>query len=621
MKLTKRLRRKINRKMKSNWTQENLLMVAFRAQVEAQLTSRIRKAKSYEEVDMILKEFTIKPLKQSILNLSNSTFAKSGKEFELVVGAFIQNPRNKYLNLRAKNLLNNKEDYDRFMEAFRHNVSLIKDLPQDIALDMERVYKRGTAFRGTEFAKELAERLGKRARVIIRTESAKITSTLTQLRMQKIGLNAYIWSTSEDSRVRSSHSILDGVLFFWNDPPTIDNYQNHCGRFINCFGGETEIKTLYGINKVYRREYEGEVFDLTFDDGSTVTVTPNHPFVTPVGFRSVKELEEGDYVIGSRGFAHGNNVDDLVISFEQLFKFFAFMCAGHLEKELSNGFDFHNDGIVDKEVDIVSVDSFLRSDFISELCKFMSDFVFKESDVRVHGSVDLSFKGAGVEFVSGVLSAAQSLIGRFGELFELVLRCVLESDNVGLATSTLFDSVVVEQSHNNSTVDVEFFGKAENRLTFIKFINNFIRGEFALHRGDVEREWESETNKSILERVALASKDGSDLANRDSIDGVHFVRIVKKVRRVDSLFVHNIEHYTGIYQLSPAIFVGNCRCVPIPVASLDDIQFPIKVARGLNIQSHWVKGGKGKYETKIVDGAIITYTREQFIAEFGKQFS
>lgn len=234
MKLTKRLRRKINRKLKSNWTQENLLTAAFKAQVEAQLTSRIRKAKSYEEVDMILHEFTIKPLKQSILNLSNSTFAKSGKEFELIVGAFIQNPRNKYLNLRAKNLLNNKEDYDRFMEAFRHNVSLIKDLPQDIALDMERAYKRGTAFRGTEFAKELTERLGKRARVIIRTESAKITSTLTQLRMQKIGLNAYIWSTSEDSRVRSSHSILDGVLFFWNDPPTIDNYQNHCGRFINC---------------------------------------------------------------------------------------------------------------------------------------------------------------------------------------------------------------------------------------------------------------------------------------------------------------------------------------------------------------------------------------------------
>lgn len=234
MKLTKRLRKKINRKLKSNWTQENLLTAAFKAQIEAQISSRVRKAKTMEEVDMIISEFTIKPLRQSIFNLSNSTFTKSGKEFDLIVGAFIKNPKNKYLNLRSKNMLNRKEDYDRFLEAFQHNVSLIKDLPQDIALDMEKAYKRGTAFRGTEFAKELTERLGKRARVIIRTESAKISSTLTQLRMQKLGLNAYIWSTSEDSRVRSSHSILDGVLFFWNDPPTIDNYQNHCGRFINC---------------------------------------------------------------------------------------------------------------------------------------------------------------------------------------------------------------------------------------------------------------------------------------------------------------------------------------------------------------------------------------------------
>lgn len=234
MKLTRRMRNKINRKLKSNWTQENLLTAAFKSQVEAQLTARIRKAKSMKEVDMIISEFSIAPLRQGISNLSNSMFSKSKKEFDVVVGSFLKNPKNRYLNLRAKTMLGNKEDYKLFLEAFEHNVALIKDLPQDIALDMQKAYERGTAFRGTAFAKELTERLGKRARVIIRTESAKITSTLTQLRMQKIGLNAYIWSTSEDSRVRSSHSILDGVLFFWNDPPTIDNYQNHCGRFINC---------------------------------------------------------------------------------------------------------------------------------------------------------------------------------------------------------------------------------------------------------------------------------------------------------------------------------------------------------------------------------------------------
>lgn len=234
MKITRAIRKKLNRKFRSNWTQENLLTAAFKSQVERQLIRKIKEAKSFEEVELIIDSFNIAPLSQKILNLSNSAFTKSGKEFSAIVDAFLQNPRNKVLNLRAKNLLNRKEDFALYLKAFRHNLSLIKNLPKDLALDMRKAYGKGTAFRGTAFAQELESRLGKRARVIIRTESANITSTLTQLRMQKIGLNAYIWSTSEDSRVRSAHAILDGVLFFWDDPPTIDNYQNHCGRFINC---------------------------------------------------------------------------------------------------------------------------------------------------------------------------------------------------------------------------------------------------------------------------------------------------------------------------------------------------------------------------------------------------
>lgn len=234
MKLTRSIRKKLNRKLQSNWTQENLLTAAFKEQVKRQLIGRIKKATSMEEVDKIIDEFTIEPLEQHITNLSSSTFNRSLKEFDLIVSAFLQNPKNTYLNLRAENMLKNKSDFAPFMSAFKHNVSLIKDLPKDLTKSMREAYMKGTAFRGTEFASDLYTRLGKRARVIIRTESAKICSTLTQARMQKLGLNAYIWSTSEDSRVRSAHALFDGVLFFWNDPPTIDNYQNHCGRFINC---------------------------------------------------------------------------------------------------------------------------------------------------------------------------------------------------------------------------------------------------------------------------------------------------------------------------------------------------------------------------------------------------
>ncbi len=234
MKLTRRIRNNLSRKLRSNWTKENLLTYAYRNLIKRELLDKIKSATSEAEVEDIINSFDVDALMPVIGSLANSAFSKSAKEFDTIMSVMIKNPKDKYLNLRAKGLLHKKEDFKPFLEAFKHNLSLIGNLPKDLAKDMRGVYMRGTAFRGTAYAKELSERLGKRAKTIIRTESAKITSTLTQARMRKIGLNAYIWSTSEDSRVRSAHAVLDGVLVFWDDAPTLDNYREHCGRFVNC---------------------------------------------------------------------------------------------------------------------------------------------------------------------------------------------------------------------------------------------------------------------------------------------------------------------------------------------------------------------------------------------------
>ena len=234
MKLTRSIRRRLNKKLRPNYTQENLFIGAFNSHVKNALYNKIKNATSLEEVDKIIDEFNVDSLLPAVNNLSNSVFSKSAKEFDLLMSSFFQRPDKRYLNLRSKGLLYKKEDFKPFLNAFKHNLTLIKDLPKDLSKKLKKAYFTGTSFRGTEFAMELKERLGKRAKTIVRTESAKITSTLTQARMQKLGLNAYIWSTSDDSRVRGSHSLLDGVLIFWGDPPTIDNYQNHCGRYVNC---------------------------------------------------------------------------------------------------------------------------------------------------------------------------------------------------------------------------------------------------------------------------------------------------------------------------------------------------------------------------------------------------
>lgn len=59
-----------------------------------------------------------------------------------------------------------------------------------------------------------------RANTIARTESSKAGTALNQARSEDMGLDWYVWRTSEDQRVRKSHSHMEGVLIRWSDPPS-----------------------------------------------------------------------------------------------------------------------------------------------------------------------------------------------------------------------------------------------------------------------------------------------------------------------------------------------------------------------------------------------------------------
>jgi SPP1 gp7 family putative phage head morphogenesis protein len=105
------------------------------------------------------------------------------------------------------------------------NARLIRTLPLDIATKTNAYVasqqRRGV--RSETIAKELQARLpdmkAASVHLIARTETAKAETAVTQARAQSIGLNWYVWQTSEDQRVRLSHRSMDGVLCRFNDPP------------------------------------------------------------------------------------------------------------------------------------------------------------------------------------------------------------------------------------------------------------------------------------------------------------------------------------------------------------------------------------------------------------------
>lgn len=73
-----------------------------------------------------------------------------------------------------------------------------------------------------------------RAKLIARTEVGRASGALTQARALAVGSTGYIWRTSHDAEVRSSHRSLDGKFIRWEDPPTTDNLTYHAGCGPNC---------------------------------------------------------------------------------------------------------------------------------------------------------------------------------------------------------------------------------------------------------------------------------------------------------------------------------------------------------------------------------------------------
>jgi SPP1 gp7 family putative phage head morphogenesis protein len=56
-----------------------------------------------------------------------------------------------------------------------------------------------------------------RANLIARDQIGKLNGQVTQSRMESLGLELYVWSTSGDERVRDSHAELEGKLCRWDD--------------------------------------------------------------------------------------------------------------------------------------------------------------------------------------------------------------------------------------------------------------------------------------------------------------------------------------------------------------------------------------------------------------------
>jgi SPP1 gp7 family putative phage head morphogenesis protein len=101
------------------------------------------------------------------------------------------------------------------MHQVNRNADLIGSMPLDIARKatqhiLEESLKGTRASSIVEQLKEMFPDLSNaQASLIARTETSKASTALTQARSQGMGVNWYVWRTSEDSRVREAHARME----------------------------------------------------------------------------------------------------------------------------------------------------------------------------------------------------------------------------------------------------------------------------------------------------------------------------------------------------------------------------------------------------------------------------
>ena len=171
-----------------------------------------------------------------------------------------------------------------------------------------------------------------------------------------------VWVATLDPRTRDTHFRLDGqrvplggkfmVGGHEADHPSDQRLPPH--ESINCVVGETKLGWAgQGVASSTRRPYVGTFVNLVTANGHDLTVTPNHPVLTPGGYVPAGELRPGEEVMGTP-VASAPKVSDMPPRADEFHH--ALGQAGVRGRIVGGGMDFHGDIAEGDEIDVVRPD-------------------------------------------------------------------------------------------------------------------------------------------------------------------------------------------------------------------------------------------------------------------------
>jgi hypothetical protein len=253
---------------------------------------------------------------------------------------------------------------DVFEATIAENVALIKSISSTYHGQVQGLVMRSVAA-GRDLgplAKEIEARYGvtkRRAALIARDQNNKATAVMTRARQQEVGITEAIWLHSAGGKEpRKTHLANTGKKYDpakgWFDPDPRVRKRIWPGELINCFPGSTEIDFAFDVEKAFRHFYRGQLTELVTNSGKSLRSTPNHPILTPDGWRPAGSLNEGDYVIEVSDdtvdpIKLEGDVDRAIATISKIF----LTLSKARRSEIALGDEFHGDVIADGNIDVI----------------------------------------------------------------------------------------------------------------------------------------------------------------------------------------------------------------------------------------------------------------------------
>ena len=324
-----------------------------------------------------------------------------------------------------------------------------------------------------------------RSRLIARTESHASVMASQQSIIEGMDLPEYYkeWMSGSDGRVRKSHKKADGQLVKPKDSFTVGgdqlrypgDRQGKAKEVINCLLPDMKV-SLCHPEKLFRRRYVGEVINIEVDSLNKLTVTPNHPILTNVGWKPARLVNESDYlIINDRA-----NLLDLVDSdvkgvnanVGELFD--SLVNSGNIPSTSTGIVDFHGD-VVDSDVEIIDVGGALVNSVETTSAATLQDVLLKLSETT--GRILVSDRAID-KFLFRSLDPSDSIVSSFSDFLEFVWTCILETDQVCLTSRSILETQLLKAKGYDISINLKDLAHFEDGQLLIvegfNFINNFL---------------------------------------------------------------------------------------------------------------------------------------------------